>query len=95
MKNADLPRYAYSSCRSLTSRVNALPRKLQDLVFDHLLGRMYKPYVRDHTFKPYVLYRQDRVNLQDGIQSHINLEVQIQRLSQIRSDMKGCKCFDD
>ena len=76
MKNADLLGYAYSSCRSLTSRVNALPRELQDLVFDHLLGRMYKPYVRDHTCKPYVLWFQNRVSLQDGIKSHINLEVQ-------------------
>lgn len=46
-----------------------MPNELQDLVFDHLL---------DHTLVPYKPrpYCQESANLQSGIQSHIDLEIE-------------------
>jgi hypothetical protein len=37
--NLNLDEYARSSCRQLTDKVNAIPKELQDLVFDHLLAQ--------------------------------------------------------
>jgi hypothetical protein len=37
--NLNLDEYARRSCRQLTDKVNAIPKELQDLVFDHLLAQ--------------------------------------------------------